>query len=87
MLESLHYIATDWLTAMQDLQFWWQLIYLLLVTAIASLINHRLQQGLQARGSANSGFRHIAVRSAQRLLWPLSSLALLLPGKAIFEYA
>lgn len=62
---------------------WWQLLALAVATLCASLINFRLQQRLRARELQSTGLRHIAIRSIQRLLWPLTALAVLLPITAI----
>ena len=65
--------------------YWWQIGVLLTVMIFSVLANVRLQTILQVRGDSTSGIRHIAVRSLQRLLWPLVSLILLLPATAVLE--
>lgn len=62
---------------------WWQLLALAVAMLCASLINFRLQQLLRSRELQSTGLRHMAIRSIQRLLWPLTALAVLLPIKAI----
>src|SRR5690606_34218173 len=50
----------------------------------AWLINHRLQKDLELRvHDAAHGLRHMAVRSTQRLLWPISALLLVILGRSI----
>lgn len=61
----------------------WQMVALVLAILCASLVNVRLQQLLHAQTELSIGLRHIAVRSLQRLLWPLIVLAVVLPVKAV----
>ncbi|MDP4529363.1 mechanosensitive ion channel [Alkalimonas delamerensis] len=62
----------------------WQLAILASAAIAASLLNRRIQQLLETKASATQqGIRHIAVRSTQRLLWPLVALAVVIPAKAI----
>ncbi|MEN3160053.1 mechanosensitive ion channel domain-containing protein [Alkalimonas sp. NCh-2] len=66
---------------------WWQVVVLALAAVAASLFNRRIQTLLETQASANQqGFRHIAVRSLQRLLWPLTALAVVLPAKAVLDW-
>ncbi|WP_019674942.1 mechanosensitive ion channel family protein [Arsukibacterium perlucidum] len=73
-----------WLT-MQQLDFWWQILALATALLLASLANRRLQAIVEKQHTLDTGLRHVAVRSIQRLLWPLTALAVLVPVKIIFE--
>lgn len=86
MLDRFITVISEWLVVTRDITFWWQILCLLIATGAASLANHRIQQVLRNLSLQNSGFRHIALRSLQRLLWPLSAIVLLLPTKAVFEW-
>lgn len=66
--------------------FWLQLLALAFVTLLASFANTKLQQILILQSEQRGGLKHLAIRSIQRLLWPLTALLLLLPIKAIFEW-
>lgn len=74
-----------WIEQVSSSQFWWQLVVLLIAATSASLLNKRLQSVLETKNSTLSGFRHLAIRSAQRLLWPLSALLLVVIGRVILE--
>ncbi|KKO47311.1 mechanosensitive ion channel protein MscS [Arsukibacterium ikkense] len=76
--------AAVWLSV-QQLDFWWQLLALAFALLLASLTNRRLQLLVAAQNIRGTGLRHVAVRSIQRLLWPLTALAILVPVKIIFE--
>lgn len=83
--------ALNWLQLQLELLLspatWWQLAVLLLAAATASLVNQRIQKLLETQASITlSGFRHIAARSIQRLIWPLIALAVVLPAKAILAW-
>lgn len=84
MQEDILTLLSHWSGRLQDLQFWWQLLYLLVTIIIAQLINRRMQRLLEKQKHSKVGFKHIAIRTIQRLLWPFTALALLLPAKAIF---
>ena len=73
-----------WLSV-QQFDFWWQILAMATALLLASLTNRRLQGLMEAHNTQNSGLRHLAVRSIQRLLWPLTALAILMPTKIIFE--
>lgn len=74
------------LTELEQPIFWLQVLALAVVTLLASLSNKKIQQTLIMQGEHQIGLKHLAIRSAQRLLWPLTALLLLLPIKAIFEW-
>lgn len=80
--------AFNWLQHHLELflspESWWQLAILVVAAAAASLVNKRIQSLLEAQASVTlKGFRHIAARSVQRLIWPLIALTIILPAKAI----
>jgi small-conductance mechanosensitive channel len=74
------------LPSISNAEFWWQLLALSSALLIASLTNKTLRQVIAAQSQQDAGFKHIAVSSIQRLLWPLSALLVLLPVKAAFDH-
>jgi len=86
MMDSLMAIGEQWLAELAEPVFWWQLLLLVIAFGLATLFNRRLQVVLESSNIKQSGFRHIAIRSVQRLLWPLSMFVLVLPARAIFDY-
>ncbi len=75
----------DHLEPLMRLEALWQVAALAVALLCASLINRRLQVVLQASTQDSIGLRHIAIRGVQRLLWPVSALAVVLPVKAIID--
>ena len=71
----------------QDPQFWWEVGVLMLAVAGASLVHHTLGQMLAARseGDAEAEYtvRHLALKTLQRILFPLSMLLGVLAGRAL----
>ncbi len=71
----------------QDPQFWWEVGVLMLAVAGASLVHHTLGQMLAARseGGAEAEYtvRHLALKTLQRTLFPLSMLLGVLAGRAL----
>lgn len=87
MLDNLLTLFAEWQGRLADEQFWWQMLYIVFAITLALFINRRVQVLLEKQQRTDAGLRHIAVRTVQRLLWPFTSLALLLPAKAVFtEY-
>ncbi|HAW92612.1 MULTISPECIES: mechanosensitive ion channel family protein [unclassified Arsukibacterium] len=84
-MEKFNEIGRSLLTSVQQFEFWWQLLALASALLLASLANQRLQALLEKQHTLDTGLRHLAVRSLQRLLWPLTALAVLVPAKIIFE--
>lgn len=85
MRERLSTWLQYWIEQGSSSQFWWQLGVIVVAAGCASLLNRRLQILLETKNSTTSGFRHLAIRSAQRLLWPLSAFLLVISGRAILE--
>jgi len=84
MPEEINSWIDYWATQVALRQFWWQALIVVLASLGAWLINHRLQKDLELRvDDAAQGLRHMAVRSTQRLLWPITALLLVLLGRAI----
>jgi small-conductance mechanosensitive channel len=71
--------------AVQDVNFWWQILALVGAVLGAAFTNKRTHHILEQRSSSSTGMRHVAVRSAQRLVWPLTALILLLPVREILS--
>ena len=84
-MEKLTLWLDSLLPSLSQAEFWWQLLGLASAVLLASLTNKTLRQIIAAQSQQDAGFRHIAVSSIQRLLWPLSALLVLLPIKAIFD--
>ncbi|MDX1676906.1 mechanosensitive ion channel family protein [Arsukibacterium sp.] len=84
-MDNFKEISAAVMTTLQQLDFWWQLLGLAAALLLAFLTNQRLQNLIERQSIRDSGLRHLAVRSLQRLLWPLTALAVLVPVKVIFE--
>lgn len=77
----------SWIAEANSENFWWQLLILVLAGAAASFLNGRLQQLLEiSAGQSSATLKHLAVRSLQRLLWPVSALLIVLVGRAILGW-
>ncbi|MEW6591710.1 MAG: mechanosensitive ion channel domain-containing protein [Pseudomonadota bacterium] len=73
---------------LRDPRFWWQVGVLGLAAAGAWLVHRTLTRSLLARAEAGSdeyAVRHLAVRSVQRILFPLSMLLGVVAGRALLE--
>ncbi len=77
-------LQTELVTALSEPSYWYQLIALAITLLLASLINKRFQVVLEKQQLQGANFRHMAIRSLQRLLWPLSASVILLPLKVLF---
>ncbi len=86
MLEKVYLLAEPWLIVLQEPDVWWQVALIIVAALIASLLNRRMHVVLERTQLGSTGFKHLAIRSAQRLLWPLSALLLLLPARAALDY-
>lgn len=67
-------------------EFWWQLLVIIVALGVATYVNGRLQNLLTTRSELTAGLRHLAVRSAQRMLFPLTMLGVLISGRAIAQW-
>jgi small-conductance mechanosensitive channel len=86
MIDELNGWLQYWIVEASTTQFWWQLIVFFVAATGASLVSKRVQRVLEAHNSASTGLRHLAIRSAQRLQWPLTALLLLVSGRAVMEW-
>ncbi len=73
------------LIALQNPAYWWQMLVLVVAASLSALINARLQTVLEQSNTHSTGFRHLAVRGAQRIIWPLTALVFILIGIGILE--
>lgn len=73
------------LAMLQTPLFWWQVAVLALAAAGAGLVHRTLGQGLAARTEQSAEFavRHLALRTLQRVLFPISMLLGVLAGRAL----
>lgn len=87
MYEHLELVLQSWITAANAENFWWQFLILSIAAAAASFVNHRLQRLLEdSAGLSGFSLRHLALRSLQRLLWPVSALLVVIVGRAILGW-
>jgi len=86
MTDTLMAFGERWMTGLAEPEFWWQVLLLVTAFGISALFNRRLQAVLESSNITSTGFRHIAIRSAQRLLWPLSMLVLVIPARAVLDH-
>lgn len=65
---------------------WWQLAVIIPALAASWAVQHGLKRWLEVHTVADGeGFRHLALRSAMRIVWPLSLLFFMLIGREILE--
>jgi small-conductance mechanosensitive channel len=87
MPESVQSVINHVLATVQQASFWWQILALLLAISVSALINRRIQLLLKAHSesSHSTGIRHLAIRTLQRLLWPVVALLLVIPARAVMR--
>lgn len=87
MPESVQSVINSTLATIQQTSFWWQILALFLAIVISALINRRVQTLIKAHSESRfaTGIRHIAMRTLQRLLWPVVALLLIVPARAIMR--
>lgn len=69
----------------RDPGFWWEVGVLILAAAGALLVHRTLRHGLAARTEGGNEYtvRHLALKTLQRILFPLSMLLGVLAGRAL----
>jgi small-conductance mechanosensitive channel len=82
---DLQTLLGSWQTLIQEPRFWGQMAILALAAAGALLVHRVLGHGLAARTgqSSESAVRHLALKTLQRILFPLSMLLGVLAGRAL----
>jgi small-conductance mechanosensitive channel len=75
----------NWYDLIQSTVFWWEMGVLVLAAAGALVVHRALSQGLAARTeqSAEYAVRHLALKTLQRILFPISMLLGVLAGRAL----
>ena len=78
-------VLVTWRTLVQDPMVWWEVGVLVLAAAGALLVHRVLSQGLLERTEQNTEYamRHLALRTLQRILLPISMLMGVLVGRAL----
>ena len=82
---ELQALLATWYTLIRDPMVWWE-VGVLVVAAVGSMLIHRLlSQGLVARTEQNAEYamRHLALKTLQRILFPISMLIGVLIGRAL----
>jgi len=72
----------------RDPRFWWELGVLLLAAAGAFLVHRTVGQGLAARAEEGDEYtvRYLALKTLQRILFPISMLLGVLAGRALLQF-
>jgi small-conductance mechanosensitive channel len=72
----------------RDPGLWWEIGVLLLAAAGAFLVHRTVGQGLAARAEAGDEYtvRYLALKSLQRILFPISMLLGVLAGRALLQF-
>lgn len=85
---DLQALSENWQTLLREPAFWWEVGVLLLAAAGALLVHRALNQGLAARTeqSSESAVRHLALKTLQRILFPISMLIGVLAGRALLQH-
>jgi hypothetical protein len=78
-------LLDDGFALIGDPGFWWEIGVLVLAAAGALLVHRTLSQSLAARSeqSAEYTVRHLALKTLQRILFPISMLLGVLAGRAL----
>lgn len=86
--ENLHFLFDNWQAILHDTQFWWEVGVLLLAAAGALLVHRVLSQSLVdlSEQNAESNVRYLALKTLQRLLFPISMLMGVVAGRALLEH-
>ncbi len=81
-------VLVTWRTLVQDPMVWWEVGVLVLAAAGALLVHRVLSQGLLERTEQNTEYamRHLALRTLQRILLPISMLMGVLVGRALLQH-
>lgn len=85
MQELLQERYQQMVATLQNPEYWWQCLVLVVAISLSALINARLQSVLEQSNTQSTGLRHIAVRGAQRIVWPLTTLVFILIAIGILE--
>ncbi len=86
--DNLQYLLTNWQAILQDARFWWEVGVLLLAAAGAALVHRVLGQSLVNLSAQNSesNVRYIALKTLQRILFPISMVMGVVAGRALLEH-
>ncbi len=85
---DLQALMGSWQTLMLDPPFWWEVAVLGLAAVGALLVQRALRQGLAARSeqSAEYAVRHLALKTLQRVLFPISMLLGVVAGRSLLMH-
>jgi small-conductance mechanosensitive channel len=86
--ENLQTLFDSWRTLIQDPLFWSEISVLLLAAAGATLVHRALNQSLVDRSAKSTDYtvRFLALKTLQRLLFPISMLIGVLTGRALLQH-
>jgi small-conductance mechanosensitive channel len=83
--DHLQHILANWHIQLNNSQFWWEVTILLLAAMGAVLVHRLLSQSLTDLSEQNteSNVRYLALKTLQRLLFPISMLIGVLVGRVL----
>lgn len=83
--DNIQNLLVSWQALIGNPLFWWQVGVLILAAAGAAMVHHTLSQSLteQSEQSADYSIRRMALKTLQRILFPLSMLLGVLAGQAL----
>lgn len=86
--DNLRHLLDTWQTLILDPLFWWEVGVLILAAGGALLVHRALSESLAERTEQSAEFavRRLALKSAQRLLFPISMLLGVLAGRALLAH-
>ena len=86
--QDIQSLLSSWLVLIQDPLFWWEVGVLLLAAGGAVMVHRTLGEGLAERSAQSTEFavRHLALKTLQRILFPISMLLGVLAGRALLRY-
>ena len=78
----------SWQALIRGPFFWWEVVVLILAATGAVLVHRALSQGLLERTEKSTEYtvRHLALKTLQRLLFPISMLLGVLAGRALLQH-
>ena len=85
---ELQTLLDNGLAVIRDPGVWWEVGVLVLAAAGALLVHRTLSQSLAARAQDGAEYtvRHLALKTLQRILFPISMLLGVLAGRALLQH-
>lgn len=87
MIDSIRQALTEWSSQLQQPEFWWQVMILILAVAAAVSVRTLMLRATGETSEIESRLKRMSLKSLERIQFPITMLLVTLIGESIFKHS